>query len=104
MINGIYFASHNDNKEIASDNSTVKFKQNILGKILKILIKDNEIFFVLKVNYKIVEKKQHSQYFKVEKLSKEIFYVKNVKTFESRAILCENSLYFVLPPNTVEGD
>jgi hypothetical protein len=74
----------------------------LFGTINEILIAKEEVFVILKVDYKIIQKK--NQFYKLQKLDKELFYLRNMKKLESKVIFCENGSQFVIPPNIVECD
>lgn len=102
FVNGFYVESRG--KEKKSDNSLIMVQENLFGKIIKILIIKNEVYFVLHVEYKIFHKEPFSQYYILKALPKELFYIRNAKKFQHKVIFSENEHYFVIPPNNIECD
>jgi hypothetical protein len=100
-INGIFIESFKDKK---TDNSIVLMKEKFLGKIMYILIIKNQVFLALQVDYKITDKNFQSQYYKMEKLENELFYIRNIEKLEAKVVFCKEKSYFVVPPNLVECD
>lgn len=101
-IDGFYLTTTDENKK--ADNSLMKI-DNQLGKILKILLVKNEIFFLLEINYKIVKQQNYiSQYNFLQKLSQNQIIIRKANKFESKVFFYECGPYFVIPPNTIECD
>jgi hypothetical protein len=102
LFKGIFIESHKNN--ILSDNSLIMLKENFFARVIKILIIRNDVYLVLEVEYKIVDKKTHSQYYKLEKLANKKYYIRKIDNVKDKVIFNDNRLYFVIPPNSVECD
>jgi hypothetical protein len=101
-FNGLFIESHKNN--IKSDNSLIMLKENFFARVVKILVVKNDVYLVLEVEYQIVDKKAHSQYYKLKKLNIKKFYIRKIDNVKDRVIFNDNGLYFVIPPNLVECD